>query len=585
MKIQVKFLIVITLFVNYTFAQEKDAKITKQELFDHIEFLASDSMKGRFPGTEEDKIVAEYIASQFKNTGLELLFENGLQAFEITTGIELCHNNTLFINNKEFLVEKDFIPIAFSDNQLVESSVVFAGYGIKVDKKNGDWNDYANINAKDKWVLILQGTPDIKDSKIPFKMYSSLRTKATVAKDLGAAGVIFISNSNKLIELKRSQGNIQIPVIQIKRNVADLLLKPLKKNLDVIENEIVEKKQPLTFDIKSVIKCNTAIKSEIKTTYNIAAKCIIDKNNPNYIIIGAHYDHLGFGGIGSGSRSPNIKKPHYGADDNASGVSAIIEIAEKLASKKDSLNTNFIVVAFGAEEMGLIGSKYFVNNLPIPKESITSMINIDMIGRMKADSSLQISGIGTSLEGRSIIQNINNNYAFNLGLSNEGYGPSDHSSFYEKDIPVFFFSTGAHIDYHTPADSLGAINFEGLLKISNYIYDFAYYLSRNNVSLTYQESGPKAPKQSTKANLKVTLGIMPDFTGVVKEGLRADIVIKNKPAYKAGMKSGDVIKAINGDSVADIYEYMERLSKLEIGQIITVEVLRDNKKEVLIVQL
>jgi len=563
-------------------------EISKEELYSHIKFMASDSMKGRFPGTAEDKLVAEYIASQFKESKLDLLYNDGLQNFEIKTKLKLGENNLLTINNNSFSVEKDFIPISFSANTTLEEDVIFVGYGFII---NDSWNDYDKVDVKDKWVLILRGEPEIPNLSIPFGMYSSLRSKATTAKDLGAAGVIFVSGEefdpiDELIIPDKPEGNINLPVIQIKRELANKLLSKHEKSIEKLENEIKINANPISFATNVKLHCKTDIATENKTTYNIVARLNANNENQEYIVLGAHYDHLGFGGPGSGSRAPNDHNPHYGADDNASGVSAIIEIAERLSSNKDNLKTNFLFVAFGAEEMGLLGSKYFTNNLPIPDSLIRGMINIDMIGRMKEDNSLQISGIGTSIEGESILNELNAKYKFKIGFSQEGYGPSDHSSFYSKDIPVFFFSAGAHMDYHTPGDSLGNINFDGLNLVSNYIYDFAYGLSLNNTLLTFQEAGPKMPDQGLrKTKLKVTLGIMPDFTGVVKEGLRADIVIKDKPAYKAGMESGDIIIAINGLSVTDIQEYMERLSKLKAGEIITVEVIRNEKKEVLIVQL
>jgi hypothetical protein len=583
--------ILITMLFSLAFIQScisttVNPEISKQELYSHIKYMASDSMKGRYPGTPEDKIVAEYISTQFKESGLELLYENGLQSFEIKTKLKLGDNNILSINNNLFSVEKDFVPISFSSNVELEKEVVFVGYGF--DIKNL-WNDYNNLNIKDKWVMILRDEPQIPNLDIPFGMYSSIRSKATTAKDLGAAGVIFVSGNNfdpmdELLVPDKPEGNINIPVIHIKREIANKLLGD--KNIKDLESEIETKAKPLSFPTNIALRCKTDITTDKKTTYNIAAVLYSNVKTQDFIVIGAHYDHLGFGGYGSGSRAPNDHRPHYGADDNASGVSAIIEIAERLSANKDSLKTNFLIVAFGAEEMGLLGSKYFTNNLPIPDSLIRGMINIDMIGRLKEDNSLQISGIGTSIEGETILEKINTEYQFRLGFSHEGYGPSDHSSFYSKNIPVFFFSTGAHIDYHTPGDSLGGINFDGLKRTSDYIFDFAYDLSSKNTLLTFQEAGPKMPKEGIqRTKLKVTLGIMPDFTGVVKEGLRADIVIKDKPAYKSGMQSGDIIIAINGLSVTDIQEYMERLSKLKAGEIITVEVLRDEKKEVLIVQL
>lgn len=592
MKQQFTFIAIFILcFFQACLSTNTEPEITKEELYGHIEFLASDSLKGRLPGTPEDKITAEYIASQFKNIGLELLFESGLQNFEIPSKLNMGDNNSLTILNESFNINTDFTPIPFSASTKLESEVVFTGHGFNIDNPNYYWNDYANIDVKGKWVLILRGEPDITDSPVPFSMFSSLRSKAITAKDMGAAGVIFVSGENfdtddKLIELDKVKGKLDIPVIHIKRNIANIILKKSGKTIEDLENEIALNSETNSFNTETIINCQTDIFVKKEQTFNVIAQLIVNPDIKDYIVIGAHYDHLGFGGLGSGSRAPNENRPHYGADDNASGVSAVIEIAEKLVSKKDSLKNNFLFVAFGAEELGLIGSKYFTNNLPIDDSIIKTMINIDMVGRMKEDTSLQIGGVGTSLEGEALLNDLNLKYNFKLGFSHEGYGPSDHSSFYSKDIPVFFFSTGPHIDYHTPGDSLENINFEGLKLISDYIYDFSFDLSSMNKLLTYQEAGPKMPNGDyQKTKFKVTLGIMPDFSSVEKRGLRADLVIKDKPAYKAGMQTGDIITAINGYPVGDVYEYMERLSKLEAGQIITVEVIRNDKKEVLIVQL
>jgi len=578
----------LILTISQSCSSQNQPEITKDELYGHIEFLASDSLKGRYPGTLEDKIAAQYIANKFETSGLELIFNKGLQSFEITTNLKTGDNNSLSIENKELKLNKDFTPVVFSVNNTLEAEVVFVGYGFNISQGNSSWNDYESVNVKDKWVLILRGEPDNAEETFPFSMFSGLRSKAITAKDQGAAGVIFVSGESfdekdELMKLSKPEGEIEIPVIQIKRNIANILLSNLGYTIEKIEKEINNDKHSL--QTKSTLKCQTDILTGYAETYNVASQLIIDPSY-EYIVVGGHYDHLGFGGQGTGTRAPGEHEIHYGADDNASGVASVIEIAEKLINKKDSLKNNFIFVAFGAEEMGLIGSKYFVNNPPIPDSLIRAMINIDMVGRMKSDRSLQISGVGSSLEGESIIENLNSSYNFKLGFSHEGYGPSDHSSFYSKDIPVFFFSTGAHIDYHTPGDSLGSINFEGLTEACNFIYDFAYELSSENLLLTYTEAGPKMPNGNIRSKrLKVSLGIMPDFSGVEKRGLRADLVIKDKPAEKAGMLTGDIITMIDGYPVGDVYEYMERLSKLKAGQIITVEVIRNEEKEVLIVQL
>ncbi|HSH50400.1 MAG TPA: M20/M25/M40 family metallo-hydrolase [Bacteroidales bacterium] len=563
-------------------------EITEQDLFKHIDFLASDSLKGRYPGTAEDRVAAEYIAQVFDHSRLELLYDDGLQTFEVVSEIVAGENNLLCFQQKEFRLHDDFLPISYSVSAEIEKEVMFVGYGLKIDDKQFQKNDYEKIDVQDKIVLILRGAPESLPEK--YSMYTGLRSKAITAKDMGAAGVMFVSGpqfdeDDELLLFDKPEGKLSLPIIQIKRNVANELLSINNITIAELEESLNKTKSFNSFLIKQNVFLKTDIQAKSKRTYNVVAQ-LNPKSNNRYIVIGAHYDHLGFGGTGTGSRMPDITASHNGADDNASGVAAMLEIAQKLASKKDRLNTNFLFVAFGAEEMGLLGSKHFVNQLPIADSLITAMINIDMIGRLKDDLSLQIGGVGTSIEADSMLNLLNKNYNFKLGLSQEGYGPSDHSSFYRKNIPVFFYSTGAHIDYHTPNDTVGAINFDGLLDVTQFIYALVFKLSSENVQLTFQEAGPKVPDGDyNRRELKVTLGIMPDFSGVEKRGLRADLVIKGKPADKAGIKSGDVIVAMDGLPVGDIYEYMERLNKLNPGQIITVEVMRNEEKKVLIVQL
>jgi len=563
-------------------------EITRQDLFKHIDFLSGDSLKGRFPGTDEDRLAAEYIADILDYSGLELLYDKGLQKFEVVSKIKAGENNRLHFHQKDSRLNKDFIPLSYSASAEIKTEVVLVGYGLQIDDENFQYNDYSNVNIRGKTALILRGAPDHLQDK--FSSYTGLRSKAITAKDQGASAVIFVSGpqfdkTDELLSLDKPEGKLPIPVIQIKREVADQMLSKQNLTIAQLEKSFNEPQSSSSFNLQTEVLIKTDIQAKVNESYNIVAQLVQDIQYP-YIVIGAHYDHLGFGGQGTGSRMPDTSAIHNGADDNASGVAAMLEIAQKLALHKDSLKTNFLFVAFGAEEMGLLGSKHFVTHLPVADSLISAMINIDMVGRLKNDRSLQIGGVGTSVEADSIIKSINKEYRFKLGLSPEGYGPSDHSSFYGINIPVFFHSTGAHIDYHTPNDTVGAVNFDGLVDISRFIYELAYNLSAQQVNLTFQEAGPKKPAGDyNRRELKVTLGIMPDFSGVEKQGLRADLVIKGKPADKAGMKSGDIIVAMNGMPVGDIYEYMERLNKLKPGQIITVEVIREKERKVLIVQL
>jgi hypothetical protein len=257
-------------------------------------------------------------------------------------------------------------------------------------------------------------------------------------------------------------------------------------------------------------------------------------------------------------------------------------LAEKLASEKKN-KRSIIFVAFGAEEMGLVGSKAFTNKPPVETEKMVAMFNFDMVGRLDPKlNGLSIGGTQTSKETEALLTDLNT--GFELAFSPEGVGPSDHASFYLQNIPVFFISTGAHSDYHTPLDDAELINYEGAKKVADYSYLVIAEVASRETALTFQEAGPKF-QRSRGGRLKVTFGVMPDFAGLEKRGMRIDAVTKGKPADKAGMKKGDIITAIDGKKVGGIHDYMSRLQTLEVGQQVSVDIIREEKETVLIVQL
>ena len=235
--------------------------------------------------------------------------------------------------------------------------------------------------------------------------------------------------------------------------------------------------------------------------------------------------------------------------------------------------------------MGLLGSKFFTENPGIDLKKVNAMINLDMVGRLKETKMLQISGVGTANGLKELVLSSTDTTSIKLALSDEGYGPSDHSAFYGKNIPVLFYTTGAHLDYHTPDDVADSINFNGMVSLSSLIYAVGYKLVNEPERLKFNEAGPKEEIARPTRRKGVTLGIMPDFAGNVKNGLRADFVTPGKPAALGGMKKGDIITAINGKPVNNIQDYMYRMGQLKQGETINVEVMRDGKKEVLLIQL
>jgi acetylornithine deacetylase/succinyl-diaminopimelate desuccinylase-like protein len=291
------------------------------------------------------------------------------------------------------------------------------------------------------------------------------------------------------------------------------------------------------------------------------------------------------GGPGSGSRALDTIGIHHGADDNASGVAMMLELAEKFAKTKGSHKRSIICLSFSGEEEGLLGSKHFVDDPGINLSKVDAMINMDMVGRLNKTNNLQIGGVGTAIGLKDLVYAKSDTSIIKLTLSEEGYGPSDHSSFYGKNIPVLFYFTGAHMDYHTPTDTWEKINFKGMIEISDLIFNVTKELASENSRLHFKEAGPKAETNRYPRRKGATLGIMPDFAGVIKNGLRADFVTPGKPAALGGMQKGDIITFINGKQVNNIQDYMFRMGQLKHGQTISVEVLRNDKKVVLVIQL
>ncbi len=590
-----KKLIFASIFLFNLFAVfAQNPEITQAELKEYISYLSSDELKGRKPGTEGGMLAAKYIEEYFKEIGLKPLGKSYFQYFDVVIQAKADESSSFKIGNFSANLNQDFIPLAFSSEANLNADVVFTGYGFDIDNKDIQWNDYDGIDVKGKWVLILRADPELDNPDSKFIPYSDERTKVLTAKEKGAAGVIFVSGieldkKDKLMKLEADQteSNFGLPVVHVKRAVANKILEKSGKTVEVLEKSLKTDKKPISFDCNTRVLAHTKVNFEKVKTQNVVAylKGSDKKLRNEYVVIGAHYDHLGMGGWGSSSRMPDSIGVHHGADDNASGVASLMEIAEKLVKNKKQLKRSIIFIAFSAEEIGLIGSKYFTENPVVNIKDIKTMINIDMVGRLKPSKELSVGGVGTSIEGEKLLNKFISRYDLKLGISYEGFGPSDHASFYIKDIPVLFFTTGAHEDYHTPLDVVEKINFKGLKTLDDYIYDLTVNLAARDKDLTFQDAGPKGRSTKSSRGMKVKLGIMPNFTKSDNKGLGVDAVTPNGPAFKGGMKKGDIITAIEGAEIHNIYEYMNRLGKLKPGQTITVDVLRSGKKVVLLIQL
>ncbi|MDF1574241.1 MAG: M20/M25/M40 family metallo-hydrolase [Bacteroidales bacterium] len=558
-----------------------EEEITIAEIEGHFTYLASDELKGRYPGTAEDQQLAEYLSAEFKKAGLQLYEKTGLQHFDIVSEIEAGPENLFQWDDVELSLGTDYSLFPFSHAGTVRGEVVFAGYGFQVDKEELKWDDYASLDVKGKWVMILRGVPGSQEATSPYMNYSEDRGKALLASDLGASGVIFLSGSSldpddQLVELKGKQHPLAIPVVHMSREAADRLLSSAgQDSLSRIDDRLSSSRQASSFHTGVEVNISVDLQPKKMETSNVIAT--LEGSHADlkdeYVLIGAHHDHLGLGGPESSSRAPDTLAVHYGADDNASGVAGVLEASEWLSAHTPARSVLF--ATFGAEEMGLIGSKYLAENPPVDMEKIQVMINLDMIGRLNEDRQLQVGGVGTSPGFKILLESINSNYGFNLKFANEGFGPSDHAAFYAKDVPVLFISTGAHSDYHTPDDQPAAINLEGTREVISFVSEIAAALANQHERVAFTEAGPKVRGSSKGRRGGITLGLMPDMTYDGSEGMPVMFVTEGRPAAVGGIQKGDVIVAIEGKSVGNVYDYMARLDGLKEGMSIVVQVKRD----------
>ncbi len=595
MKHLLSILLVLSIIIGCSSTQpiitSKD--VTVAELKRHVMYLASDELEGRRPGTKGDELAANYIAEEFKSYGLKPLGDNGtyFQNFKFVSELKVGKNNSLAVDIEgktiNFTPDVDFRPMNFTSDTSITTQLVFVGYGIEADTLN--YNDYAGIDVKDKIAMIFRYSPDGNNQSSKFSGYSSFTKKIMTARDKGAAGVIFVTGpvdeaNAPLLPLRNERGSMNsgIAVIQLDQKVANSLFENIGMDLYSLQKTINENKKPNSFNFPNT---TVTLTTEIEKIYSNTANVVgyiegMDAALKNeHIIIGAHFDHLGFGGVGSGSTSPDTIAIHNGADDNASGVAGLLEIAQSIASKRTQIKRSYVFVAFAAEELGLLGSAYYVKNSPLPLEKSVAMINLDMIGRLK-DSVLTIQGVGTSPVWNEIIQKQSavggSNSVFKLKLGQDGFGSSDHASFNSKNIPVLFFFTGLHGDYHRPSDDWQLINYDGQKMVTNFVIGVLEQLDVVSEKPKYVKIEPTPGMREGGRGFRVSFGIMPDF-GDDSRGMRISGTRAGSPAEKAGLKANDIIVKFGGKSVKNIYDLTSLLGDFKPGDEVEVVVLRGDE--------
>jgi len=563
--------------------------ITADELRTHLKYLASDELKGRRAGSEEADKAAEYIAREFKTYGLSPSGDNGtyFQSFEFVAGVRMGSNNSFSATAKgtqqEFSMDKDVRPLGFSSTGTFKGGIVFAGYGIVAKEKQYD--DFEGVDVKGKAVIVLRFHPDGDNQHSEFNQYASLRYKASKAKEQGAAALIVVTgpadtDRDELMRLSydQSAGNAGFPAFSITQAAVNRLLATSGSTIKELQEKITKDQKPHSLSLADVILQSSADVQEIKnTSKNVIG--YLEGSDPvlknEVVVLGAHYDHLGMGGEGSGSLQPDTIAVHNGADDNGSGTVGLLELAQNIASQRLKLKRSMMFVSFTGEEEGLLGSGYFVKNPTIPISRIVTMLNMDMIGRLN-NRKLIVYGIGTSPGFEELARSANADSLFDLKLNKDGFGPSDQSSFYGKNIPVFHFFTDLHGDYHRPADDWDKINYDGMVQVLEYVRTIAMKLDVADMKPQYVQVEQPRPTEGSGRGIRSYTGTIPDF-GEQVEGMKLSGVREGSPAAKAGLQAGDIIVKFGTIDIKSLYDYTFALGEYKPGDEVEVVVKRGNE--------
>ena len=564
------------------------------KLQQHVSYLASDALDGRRTGTAGANDAARYIAGEFSRLGLKpviggpatrrpsVIITRYLQSFPYVSGVEIGTGNVLNffgqsgVEGVQILqVGVAWMPLGFSSNGKAVGSPVFAGFGITASEQNYD--DYAGLNVKDHVAVVLQGTPDGDNPHGQFTRYEDIRWKAIAAHNAGAKGLIVVALENdfkneKLAKLTydHTGGESGIPVAVISRSAIDSMLgMPTVNDLQAIAKE---KSQATKHPFNGQLTLVTNVVRKEVPAYNVVG--ILEGSDPvakkEMIVIGAHYDHLGRGG--SGSLAQRSGEVHHGADDNASGTAGMLELARMFTAQRPRPKRTIVFIGFGGEEEGLLGSNYYVNHPITPLTNTVAMINMDMIGRMK-DRKLVIGGVGTAKEWRDLIAKgtADSTRQFSLTLNEDGFGPSDHSSFYGKQVPVLFFWTGTHNDYHKPSDTFEKINYADQARVVDLVGFIVREVDGTDKRLTYTLAKTEATPRT--GGFRVYLGTIPNYADS-NDGLLIDGIRDDSPAAKAGIKAGDKIVKIGTRDIKNVYDYTYALGEMKAGEEYVVEVIR-----------
>jgi len=575
-----------------------------------IYYLASDDLEGRGVGTKGLDQAADFIADNFRKLGLKPPpgQDGYFQPFPLTTAVHPGAATALRLlppadsgksdASGALVTDTDYTPLSFSAEKEFDGQVVFVGYA--VSDADRDYDDFKGVDVKGKVALALRYEPHDKDGhsrwsadKDQYSPNATLGRKAKAAAAAGAAALVLVNpptfheEEDPLVPFSRAFGgdHSDIPVVQVKRRVVNDWFKRagVKQTLKELQEKIDDVGEPHSVALPEGLRVagNVVIERVQREVKNVLA--VLPGTGPmkdEFVVVGAHYDHLGRGG--SGSLKPGSNEIHNGADDNASGTSAMLKLAE-VFSKQGSMGRSILFCAFTAEESGLIGSQHLVSHPPVPLEKMAYMVNLDMVGRVRGEV-IYVGGMGTALSFDKILADADEASPLQMkSFGRGGFGPSDHMSFALKRIPVLFFYSGQHVDYHRPTDDADKVNYKGI----NEVVDMAGAVIRKLLVLPreqYVESADAhsafggTPGSGGGGAFKASLGVVPDYAAEDVKGVRITGTSPGSPAAKAGLKDGDVLVQWNADKLDSVYDLTDQLKKAKPGETVKLGVMRDGQR-------
>lgn len=575
-----------------------------EDYIEDVKFLSSPELRGRGAGTPELDRAASYIAKKFEEAGLKPAGENGyLQPLQVTTGAVMGEDNRLAVQSpsgeRSLTPGEDYAPINFSSSGTAAGPLVFAGYGIDAEEKAYD--DYAHLDVEGKIVVVLRYEPPTFSGGQGSRRYTrhaNLISKAINARNRGALAVIIAngyregSDSDELIKFGSVSGpaDAGIPMVQVKNDVVERWLEGSGKSLRDMQTAINESDAPQSLELAADLRVELQVDVERKQADVNNVVGYWPGETDEYVVIGAHYDHLGLGD--ESSLAPDkVGQVHPGADDNASGTAGVIALAKSIASRgEDRRGTLFI--AFAGEEIGLLGSQYWTDHPTKPLADAVAMLNMDMIGRVDK-SKVYVGGAGTAKVFQQMLDEASKDAHFEVAASQSGYGASDHTSFTTKGIPVLFFFSGLHADYHKPTDTWDKINATAAVEVLNIVDEVAD-------DLRDVEDRPEFIREAAMANgdphsgappgsgggggYGPYFGSIPDFAEV-PNGVRFADIRPDSPAAKGGLLPGDIMTGFDGKPIKNLYDFTYALRDARVGQTVAVKVLRDAEELTLSVTL